>query len=120
MNPFDSLIHALSAPGRYLSEALEVSGAVCHPTTWRQGRRLATSLQARRGLLCRRIDLDEVVIEARTKHGACRIEIPAGDPTPRCWDYFGTTSKVLERPPPEPCLSRAINPTVQPSDPELP
>ena len=38
MNPFDSLTHALFAPGRHLSAPLEVSGATC-VQPWKKGHR---------------------------------------------------------------------------------
>lgn len=79
-SPIDVLFHLVFAPGKHLDGPLEVEGATCDRGGWRSGKRL----RRRDALLCRRIDLAEVRIRARTKHGFCEVLIPEGDATPRC------------------------------------
>jgi len=105
MNPFDSLVHGLFAPGRHLSEPLEISGATCKPPLWKKAHRLRPSLDPWHGLVCTRTGLEGVLIEARTKYGSCKATIPAGDSTPICAGWFSSTSDVLGRPPPESCTA---------------
>ena len=83
-SPPDVLLHAVAAPGRYLSRPLLVEGANCVQAPWPRGRRLPQSFRWRRGMLCQRIGDEEVVFEVATKWGTCRQTIPEGDKTPNC------------------------------------
>ena len=83
MNPLEALVHNVFGPGRHLSEAVEVRGAVCS-SPWQAGYRVPMWLDDRHYLLCRRRGLDDVSIAVRTKWGACEQRISAGDDRPRC------------------------------------
>lgn len=104
----DGVVHGLFAPGRHLSRPVHLEGVTCEPPLWPKGHRLSQSLRLRRALVCRRNDLERLVIEVDTRWGSCRQEIPAGDARPRCRLWFGRTSKSLER----------LSPTVCPRLPE--
>lgn len=104
----DALLHTVFAPGRHLSEPVHLRGVICSPPVWGTGHRLPGRLSRRHYLLCRRDGLEHVEIEVRTKWGSCRREIPAGDGTPRCREWFGRKSGGL----------RHLSPTVCPSLPQ--
>lgn len=101
----DGLLHMVFAPGRHLSEPVHLRGVTCSPPVWGPGHRLPGRLSRRHYLLCRRDGLERVEIEVRTKWGSCRREIPAGDATPRCREWFGRKTGGLRHLSPNVCPS---------------
>lgn len=82
-SPLDLLIHGVFAPGRHLSEPLEVEGAVCEGV-WQAGKRVGQRVRASDDVFCRRQGREAVRIRAQTKHGVCEVVLPEGDLRPRC------------------------------------
>ncbi|MCP4205437.1 MAG: hypothetical protein GY767_00095 [Shimia sp.] len=103
MNPVDVLFHAMFAPGRHLSTPVRVVGATCEPPIWGKGHRIPQLVRPRGGLLCKRNELERVVIEAETKHGQCRVEIPPGEDAPICKEWLGELGAEIQRILDEPC-----------------
>lgn len=99
----DGVVHGVFAPGRHLSRPVHLEGVTCEPPLWPKGHRLSQSLKLRGALVCRRDDLERLVIEVSTRWGSCRQEIPAGDARPRCRLWHGRTSESLERLSPNVC-----------------
>ncbi len=103
MSPADVFVHGLFAPGRHLTRPLHLEGVTCETAPWPEGHRLAPYFKLRKALLCRRDGLERLVIEAETRWGSCRHEIPAGDARPRCKLWFGRGKKTLARLSPTAC-----------------
>lgn len=102
-SPVDVFFHAIFAPGRHLVSPLRVVGATCEPPLWGKGHRIPLVVHPRRGLLCKRNGLERVTIEAETKYGRCRVEIPAGESAPICREWLGKRGKETQRALDEPC-----------------
>lgn len=105
MNPVDVLFHAMFAPGRHLSRPIRVVGATCEPPLWSKGHRIPELVRPHGGLLCKRNELRRVVIEAETKYGQCRVEIPPGQGAPICREWLGELGAEVQRILGEPCVT---------------
>jgi hypothetical protein len=103
MNPVDVFFHAMFAPGRHLSTPIRIVGATCKPPIWSKGHRIPQLVRPHGGLLCRRNELERVVIEAETKYGQCRLEIPPGERAPICKEWHGKLGTEIQRILDEPC-----------------
>jgi len=101
----DGLLHTVVAPGRHLSAPVHLLGVTCEPPLWGEGHRLPGHLSLHHYMLCRRQGLARVEIEVRTKWGSCRREIPEGDATPHCREWFERSSRGLARLSPAVCPS---------------
>ncbi len=88
----DVLVHQVFAPGRHLTQAVEVQGATCDRSRsgadWGAGFRVPMRFNPENGLRCTRTAGERVAFVAETRHGRCEVEISPGEMEPRCHHYL--------------------------------